>query len=65
MLLKNGANPNLALSSDGYTSLIMATQNGHIEIVKILLERGANPDQARSSYGMYSCSNGGYSQTRY
>ena len=48
MLLKRGANPNLARSSDGCTPFLMATQKGHIGIVKILLDAGVNPNQARS-----------------
>ena len=51
VLLKRGANPNLARSSDGCTPLYMATQKDNIEIVKMLLENGADPNLALSSDG--------------
>jgi ankyrin repeat protein/mannosyltransferase OCH1-like enzyme len=41
LLLKNGANPNIAIIS-GDTPLYVASSKGHLEIVKLLIEAGAN-----------------------
>jgi ankyrin repeat protein len=32
---------------DGYTSLHLASQNGHLEVVKFLVEKGANINASR------------------
>ena len=42
-MLERGVNPN-AEDNYGSTPLDRAAQEGHVEIVKILLERGANPN---------------------
>jgi ankyrin repeat protein len=49
-------------SSDGYTALILACQNGHLPVVRLLLSRGANIHQAANDDGftalIIACQNG-------
>ena len=35
---------------DGYTSLMMACHNGHVEIVRLLVEKGADLEAQNKSY---------------
>ena len=41
-LFDRGANVNMQ-DKEGYTALMLAAQNGHTNIVEILLSRGADP----------------------
>ena len=43
MLLKNGANPNIATNTGGVTPLHRAAYSGHNDIVLLLLQYKANP----------------------
>jgi ankyrin repeat protein len=45
MLLEQGADIDKAMD-DGATPLIMASQEGHVEVVSMLLEQGADIDKA-------------------
>ena len=38
---------NYYLLQNGVTSLFIASQNGHVEVVKLLLDRGASVDKAK------------------
>ena len=42
LLLDAGANPNVPGGDDKYTPLHDAVDAGHVEIVKLLIERGAD-----------------------
>jgi len=48
MLLRAGANPNIAMDGD-YTAIISAAQFGHTAVVAMLLQAGANPDAKTAS----------------
>jgi ankyrin repeat protein len=50
-LLDSRANPNYAQSPENITPLLMAAQQGSLEVVQELLQRGAHPD-ARTSQGL-------------
>ena len=52
-----GANPNAA-RDDGITALILATNNGHAEVVKMLLEAGANLNGANDTVLMFAADDG-------
>ncbi|MFP3234586.1 MAG: ankyrin repeat domain-containing protein [Sulfolobaceae archaeon] len=53
--LEKGANPN-AKNNDGWTPLHKAAQEGHVEIVKILLKRGTEPRIAdNGAYSLRLC----------
>jgi len=41
-LIERGANVNAAFNMDGHTPLMSAAGNGHLDIVKLLVERGAD-----------------------
>jgi ankyrin repeat protein len=43
VLLEHNADPNIQ-TKDGYTSLIRASENGHIDTVRVLLEHNADPN---------------------
>jgi ankyrin repeat protein len=45
LLLDAGADVN-GRGDGGFTALHSAAQNGHVELVRLLLERGADPDLA-------------------
>lgn len=55
-LIKNGVDVNKKINSN--TPLIVASENGHIDVVATLLKAGADPklvdDQGRSAYGKAS-----------
>jgi len=42
LLVERGANVNAAATDDGITSLMLASQCGHLETVRFLLSRGAS-----------------------
>lgn len=42
-LLKRGANPNCYENREGFTALMLATQNKESEVIRLLLDAGANP----------------------
>jgi len=42
-LLEQGANINTLMDSNSITPLMIAATNGHVETVKLLLEKGADP----------------------
>ena len=42
LLLDAGANPNVPGGDDNYTPLHDAADAGHVEIIKLLIERGAD-----------------------
>ena len=42
LLLEAGANPNVPGGDENYTPLHDAVEAGHVEIVKLLIERGAD-----------------------
>ena len=46
--LRRGADPN-AIGEDGSTPLIHAVWNGHLEVVRVLIESGADPSQLGKS----------------
>lgn len=54
---------------DGYTALHLAAQEGHIEVVKLLVEKGADIDlesTERGRYAFYSaCLQGHYDVANY
>ena len=63
-LLEKGADIN-ATDEDGWTVLIYASNNGHLEIVRLLLEKGANIN-VTNQYGYTSlmrASKNGYLET--
>ena len=50
-LLGQGADANTK-DKDGYTVLILAAMNGHVNVVQALLERGANVHARENKYGV-------------
>ena len=44
-LIESGGNANQALTTDGRTPLHMASQNGNVDIVKVLIKAGGNVNQ--------------------
>ena len=50
ILLEAGANVAQA-SEDGWTALIAASQEGHVECVRALLARGPDPHARNASFG--------------
>lgn len=50
LLLKRGADPNLS-TADGWSPILMATQDGGEEMVRLLLAFGANPNTSETRYG--------------
>ncbi len=44
LLLKHGANPDVANRSDGKTALIYFAERGDVDAVKVMLQQGANTD---------------------
>jgi ankyrin repeat protein len=59
-LLADGADVNEA-THDGYTSLMIASQEGHTEVVVMLLAADAKPNQANDDGAtalMHACANG-------
>jgi ankyrin repeat protein len=53
VLLEKGASVNTA-PSDAGTPLLVAAKNGHIEVVRLLLEKGAAVNEARTTDGLTS-----------
>jgi len=56
-IIKNNINPIDKQNIHGFTALMVAAKNGHIEIVKILLQSGANPnitDNSNKTAYMYA-----------
>jgi hypothetical protein len=51
-LLDNGADPNMATTTDGSTPLIMASRLGYNLVVEALLGKGADPNKARTTDGL-------------
>ena len=43
--MESGANKDQGLTDDGATPLFIAAQEGHVEVVRFLVESGANKDQ--------------------
>ena len=43
-VLNNGADSTFKLRNDGYTALHLAAQNGHVEVVKLLIDSSADPN---------------------
>jgi ankyrin repeat protein len=43
LLLERGANPNTPIVWTGGTALMVAASEGHVEVVRLLLERGGDP----------------------
>ena len=63
MLLEMGADPNIAVNSNGETLLHIAAKAGNLNIVELLLKRGAdtNPAMAKAERTpLYYASAGGY-----
>lgn len=52
MLIENGANLE-DKEEHGWTSIYIAAQNGHVEVVKVLIKKGANV-LAKDSFGKTS-----------
>ena len=50
ILLKNGADPNIH-DNDGWTALIVSSQNGHQQVVELLLEKQVDPNVQTSKNG--------------
>ena len=46
-----GANVNAAATDNGYTSLMWASQEGHLEVFRELCDRGVNVNAARTDSG--------------
>lgn len=51
VLVRQGADVNLAIRPWGLTALMLATGKGHLEIVKTLLKAGANPNAVAFGHG--------------
>ena len=49
--MESGANKDQGRTDIGQTPLHAAAQNGHLEVVRFLVECGANNDQARTDIG--------------
>ena len=58
VLLKAGGNVNQATTTDGVTPLYMASQNGHVDTVKVLIDAGGDINQAnhQGSTPLYAAS---------
>ena len=50
LLLDKGTDVNKA-DEDGQTPLLIACQKGHVDAVRLVLEKGAEVDQAEKKYG--------------
>lgn len=57
-LLEHGADPNCATLSDGTTPFQLAIQNGHHELIEVLLKYGAVIDSNDSKGLALACANG-------
>ena len=51
VLVRRGADVNVAIRPWGLTALMLATGQGHLEIVKTLLKAGANPNAVAFGHG--------------
>ena len=52
--MESGANKDQGTTDDGATPLYIAAQNGHLEVVRFLVESGANKDQGTTDDGTTS-----------
>ncbi len=66
---ERGANVNAAMTTDGFTGLMGASQNGHLGVARELCEWGANVNAARSTDGltilMFASKNGHLAVVKY